>query len=474
MSNWNVPLYNAVMRYSNSAPVAFHMPGHKLGKGIPEELLKNPALLDVTEIPGTDNLHFPEGPIKEAQDLAAQVFFADKTYFLVNGSTGGIHSMMMAVCRPGDKLIVGRDCHKSVIGGMMLGGIKPVYVKPEYESDFGVPSVISPEKLEEALRQNPDAAGVLITRPNYYGICSDIEEIARIVHAHGKILMVDEAHGAHLGFHHRLPVCAMQAGADICVQSAHKTLPAFTQGAYLHVKSPRVDVDRLEFYLRTLQTSSPSYVLMAFLDIAREIMAQRGKELMERLLGHIDWFKAAVEEDGRMDFLDAVTAGRGRLDNTRLVVHMKRAKVTGFETERLLREHFNIQVEMSDYYNVVCIATTADRREDFEKLRRALGEVCRRSEDNPPLDRMGFMGWDIPEIKIELKDIMKYKGVKVKLCDSVGKTSLEMVTPYPPGIPALCPGETISARTVEHIKRIADLGGIVNGLSSQREIRVVE
>jgi arginine decarboxylase len=211
------------------------MPGHKLGSGIPEEFLSQLEKLDLTEIPGLDDLHNPSGVVCEAQELAAGAFGAEKSYFLVNGSTVGLHAAISAVCRPGQRLIAGRDSHSAVINGMLLAGVRPYYFMPEYSDSFGICTGITPREVERALSENTDAEAVLITRPNYYGVCCDIEEIAKIVHSRNKILIVDEAHGPHLVFNKRLPMCALEAGADICIQSAHKTLPAFTQGAYLHM-----------------------------------------------------------------------------------------------------------------------------------------------------------------------------------------------------------------------------------------------
>src|SRR3989339_18069 len=231
----NMPIYNAVTHYYKTNPTVFHMPGHKLGKGIEKEFLKNLFKLDITEIYGTDNLNYPSGMIKEAEELASKAFGASRTFFLVNGSTVGIHAMIMTICKEKDKLIVSRDCHKSVINGMLLCGVTPIYVIPEFDEEFGIFTYIDPKKIQHLLIENQDAVGVLITRPNYYGVCSNIDEIARIVHKYNKILAIDEAHGSHLKFLEKLPKCAMNGNADICVQSAHKTLLAFTQGAYLHI-----------------------------------------------------------------------------------------------------------------------------------------------------------------------------------------------------------------------------------------------
>ena len=448
------------------------MPGHKQGKGIPKRFLGRLEAFDLTEIPGLDNLHSPHGVIKTAQELAAKAFHADQTYFLVNGSTCGMHAMIMTICNPGDKLIVARDCHKSVIGGMMLARARPVYVKPEFDSEFGISTMLKPVEIKKALEQNPDAKAVIITRPGYYGICSDIEAIADIVHSYGRTLAVDEAHGAHLCFSDRLPASAMQAGADICVQSAHKTLPAFTQGAYLHVRRGRVDLEKLGFCLKLLQTSSPSYMIMASLDIARAVMEYDGGKLLGRLLENIAWFRESVLKEGIWQVLDENRLRGAELDSTRIVLNARKLGITGYELERSLRENYSIQVEMSDFYNIICIGTVADSQEDYEKLLFALRDLGERPVNALPLRAAPPFDLPIPRQKIELGDITGCKSAYVDFDKALGKTSLDIVTPYPPGIPVICPGEEITEQALVLLDCIVKSGGYVQGLGVGRRIRV--
>jgi len=469
----NTPLFNALKKYISDRPTPFHMPGHKLGKGFPADFLENIAALDLTEIAGTDNLHFPSGPIKEAQDLAAEAFGSKNSFFLVNGSTCGIHAIIMTICKPGDKLIVSRDCHKSVIGGLMLAGASPVYIRPEFNYDFGISAVVKVSEIENALRLHPDAAGVLITRPNYYGICSDIRAIAELVHSYGKVLAVDEAHGAHLKFHSALPESAMEAGADICVQSAHKTLAAFTQGAYLHVGSSRIELEKLKFYLRLLQTSSPSYIIMASLDVAREIMQRKGKEGLDQLINSIKGFKSKIEKGGLPVTCLSYVEG-GETDITRLVINVRGLGRTGFETDRKLREKYNIQVEMSDLCNIVCITTPADSTQDLEMLYRALEEIAMARKDGFFTKYPEQLPIEIPEQKLEPGKAMSSRGEEIALNDAAGRISRCVITPYPPGIPLVCPGEIITSETVKYIYNIINCGGIVNGVGDNLEVSVVE
>lgn len=449
------------------------MPGHKFGKGIPDRFLTDLHLLDMTEIPGLDNLHFPHGVIKEAQDLAAKAFGADYTSFLVNGSTCGVHAAILGLCKPGDRLIVSRDCHKSVIGAMMLASVTPIYIAPEYDSVFGVSSLMLPSTVEQAIKNNPDAIGVVITRPNYYGLCSDIGAISEVVHSYNKLLIVDEAHGAHLKFSSRLPCCALDEGADVCIQSAHKTLPALTQGAYIHIKGLRVDIDKVNFVLRLIQTSSPSYIIMAFLDIARAIMENYGSELIENLLNEVNRFERMLYENTGFKTMSANPLLSVHIDKTRLVINVKNTGNTGFTIEKILRNQFNIQVEMSDLYNIVCIATVADGRKEFETLYLALGEIDKQFQNSTKLTDINIKELIIPSQAVSPDKVMQSKHEKRKLTESVGKVSKGIITPYPPGVPVVCPGEFITLEAVEYITTVIEAGGTVNGVTDDWEIEVL-
>lgn len=449
------------------------MPGHKIGKGIPQEFLNNLHLLDMTEIPGLDNLHFPDGVIKEAQDMAAKVFGADYTSFLVNGSTCGIHAAILGVCKPGDRLIVSRDCHKSVIGAMMLASVTPIYIAPEYDPLFGVSSLMLSSTVEQAIKDNPDAVGVIVTRPNYYGLCSDIRAISDVVHSYNKILIVDEAHGAHLKFSSKLPYCALDADADVCIQSAHKTLPALTQGAYIHIKGKRVDVDKVKFVLRLIQTSSPSYILMVFLDIARAIMEKYGHELIENLLKDISCFEKMLYEDTGYELLSAQPLLSEHVDKTRIVVNVKNTGKTGFFIEKILRSQFNIQVEMSDMYNIVCISTIADGWKEFESLYFALKEIEKQFNNSSKLPDINFKEVNIPLQAVSPAKVMQCRYKKANITESVGKVSRGIITPYPPGVPVICPGEVITEEAVKYIISVVQAGGTVNGVSDNGEIEIL-
>ena len=435
--------------------------------------------LDLTEIPGLDNLHAPAGVLKEAQELAAEAFGANKSYFLVNGSTVGLHAAISTVCRPGDHLIAGRDSHSAVINGMLLRGVYPAYILPEYSLGFGINTGIAPQTVESALFEMPDAAGVLITRPNYYGVCSDIKKISEIVHKHNKILIVDEAHGAHLSFHPELPAGALEAGADLVVQSAHKTLPAFTQGAYLHIGSDRIDQERLEYFLDMYQTTSPSYVIMAYLDIARELMRKNGRYLLNGLLSSVRTSLGGISDSG-IRLLGCNDVPGFELDATRITANTASIGITGYSAEKLLRESHNIQAEMSDLFNIVCIATVADDPESIGRLFSALSS----------LERLQMSG-KMAEFSAMTSTVAEYRGLKkpvqsvspstileagidrIPLEDAAGRTSRGMITPYPPGLALVCPGEIINRDIVDYIATLVRSGGSVHGIGEDGTVAVL-
>lgn len=455
------------------------MPGHKLGKGIPEMFLSEIEKLDLTEIPGLDNLHAPAGVLKEAQELAARAFGAKCSYFLVNGSTVGLHAAISAVCRPGDHLIAGRDSHSAVINGMLLRGVYPAYILPEYSPEFGINTGITPQTVEKALFEVPDAAGVLITRPSYYGVCSDIKKISEIVHKHNKVLIVDEAHGAHLSFHPELPVGALEAGADLCIQSAHKTLPAFTQGAYLHVGSDRIDRERLEYFLDMFQTTSPSYVIMAYLDIARELMEKNGRNLLDGLLSSIRFSMDGFCNSG-IRLLDRNALPGFEPDVTRITANTAGIGITGYDAEKLLREGHNIQVEMSDLFNIVCITTVADDSESVGRLFSALSslEKTRVPGKTAELSEMLTIAAEYRGLKRPLQTVspsmILEAGIdRIPLEDAAGRTSRGMISPYPPGLPLVCPGEIINRDIVDYIMTLVRSGGSVHGVGEDGTVAVL-
>lgn len=478
---YNLPIYNYLRKYQKENINIFHMPGHKLASGIPQELAAEVLKLDVTEIDGTDNLHYPEGIIKEAQELAAKAFGADNTFFLVNGSTCGIQTAIMSVCTRGQKIIIGRDSHKSVVSGLILSGAEPVFIYPEYNSEFGINEGITAQSIEQALCKNPEVAAVLIIRPNYYGICSDIENIIKIVHSHGKPLIVDEAHGAHLAFSPLLPPSANQYKADIVIQSAHKTLPAVTQGAYMHINGSLIDIEKIRFNLAMLQTSSPSYIIMTYLDIARELMEKEGTERLFNLIEEISTFKNRLSEIHGYKVLEDKYLGINTIhDPTRLVLNTSGLGISGYEAEAILRAELSVQVEMADYENLVLITTTADKKSTFDRLYESLSKLARihfNDEWGRQAEKIRSLTGHKPfEALQALSPYEAYVAQKeekqIKSC--LGRVCAGVITPYPPGIPVLYPGEIIDSSKISYIDSIIKLGGKVNGVGNNNIVQVVK
>ena len=492
-SGWNTPVYSALKAYADSNPLPFHMPGHKLGKGIPVENISEIEKLDLTEIPGLDNLHAPTGVIKEAQELAAKAFGAVESFFLVNGSTVGLHAAIAAVCGRGQRMITGRDSHRAVINGMQMCGVSPFYILPEYSETFDIHTGFSPQTVEKALCDAPDAAGVLITRPNYYGVCSNLQEIAGIVHKYNKILIVDEAHGPHLAFNSRLPASALESGADLCIQSAHKTLPALTQGAYLHVGSDRVDRERISYFLDIYQTTSPSYIIMAFLDIARELIQRYVRQRLDSLLDVIEACSNEFSLKG-IELMNRDMVPGFDHDPTRITANVSGAGITGYAAEKLLREKYNIQVEMSDLNNIVCIATVADDRRSLECLFSAMSKLAGLAKQgvgrpdagigmenclNPSDVAMSdvrpadYRRLTLPDLLMEPQEILESKAERVPLSHAGGRISRRIISPYPPGIAILCPGESFNSDIISYLMNIIHAGGIVHGVGEDGYVEVV-
>lgn len=473
-----MPLVKALIEYAGQNIVRFHMPGHKGTNIFPRDFLDNLIALDITEIPGMDNLYLPSGVIAQAQMLAAKAFGADHTFFLVNGSTAGVLAMIMAACRPGDKLIIPRNSHRSVWSAIIIADVNPVYIQPRYDKENYLATQISAQDVERALDENPDAVGVVVVHPTYYGLCSHLEQIEKIVHERGKLLLVDEAHGAHFIFHSDLPPSAGELGADMWVQSAHKTLPALTQAAYLHVKGDRVDLRRVAQIIAMLQTSSPSYLIMASLDWARFFMESEGKPLIERLIHEVQAVKSWLRNHVGFLTIDDYEKGEeiAALDPTRLVLDVREFGITGYQAERILREA-GIQVEMSDMYRVVLICSVADDKRVFDILIKALDNLAKRLPDckvgkKTSCDNMSI-SQEIPRQMLSPREAFYSIIERVPLEKSMGRICAGIVGAYPPGIPYFCPGELIDKGGVEELLYIQRCGGVLFGVEKEGLIPVV-
>lgn len=462
-----VPILTAMKRYVEDGAVGFHTPGHKQGKGMDAEFfdLVTPLGLktEVSLMEELDDLHEPAMCIKEAQDLAAELYNADSSYFVINGTTGAIHAMIMAAVNPGDKIIIPRNAHRSVIGGVILNGAEPIFVLPEVDIELGIAMAVSPEQIEQAIKEHPDAKAVLVVYPTYYGVASDIEKIASIVHKNKMLLLVDEAHGPHLKFSNYLPIQAIDAGADIVAQSTHKILGAMTQCSMLHARHHRIDVQKLKTMISLVQSTSPNYLLLASLDVARRQMAVEGKALLKRAVDLSIWLRNEINKiEGLYCFGEEKLGAQGAyaLDITKLTVTVKGLYMTGAEAEKILRCKYKIQVELSDLYNILFILSYADGQREAETLLMALRKLAEEVKQNStPINALACV---IYPYKILTKQSPRQALFAVKremqFHESAGCICGEMITFYPPGIPLICPGEVITQELIDYCKMMQQSG----------------
>jgi lysine decarboxylase len=466
--------------------VSFHMPGHK-GSQIYrrfgyQTFLDHMMDCDITEIAGADNLYQTEGIIKSVQDQYAKLYQCKKSYILINGTSGGNIAAILASVNKGKQLIMARNCHKSVFNALTLGGIRPVYVYPEMIEEFGISGAIPPADIERLLRENPDAEAVLITSPNYYGICSDIKAIAEIAHRFGKPLIVDEAHGAHLHFMEGLPLSAIKSGADIVINSTHKTLASFTQSAALHYNTDLVDQYLLEDKLQCIQSTSPSYILMASMDISARILDDHGSELMMEWIDHLDGFYQRIR---RIPGVRTMGKMQG-LDYTKINLSMGELGITGAELERILMDDYHIYIELYTGDLIMAMTGIGNTARDYERFAVALEEISRKAgaaaetagdsgqaagtgktegtatakSELPPLPKQAEL-FEIPAVK-----------TRVPLSESEGMICASSIIPYPPGIPLICPGEKIEADAIAYIQAMRQIGEKVIGVNELGEVIV--
>ena len=462
--NVDMPLVNALEEYRRKRPIRMHVPGHG-GKFAPQFMDGLPGS-DVTELEGLDDLHNPGGVIAAAQEKAAGLFGARHTFFLVNGTTVGIQALIAASCGENRPLVLPRNAHRSVLGGLIISGARPVFLAPEVVPGFEFAAWFRPEELGDALRQNPGAGAVLAVHPNYYGVTGDLAAVAAICHQYNVPLLVDEAHGTHLRLHPDLPADALSLGADAVVQSVHKTGGALTQASWLHLgekEEIRVNRERVAAELRLLQTSSPSYLLMASLDAARGYLAQHGRETLDRLLG---WVHEAVQI---IDQLPGLTSlGNGQLgssgtaghDSTRLVISVRRLGISGHTAARWLAQKYGIYLEMSDAFNIVAVLSLGTQKSDLVALVNGLAELSRQAGRG---DRVRSLvplpaGPSIPPQILTPRQAWLAPRRAAPLERSTGRVSAESVAVYPPGITAIYPGEEITPAVVEYLLQVRECG----------------
>jgi arginine decarboxylase len=440
---------------------------------------ENALSIDLINIAPLDDLHNPHGIIQEAQEIAAEAFGADRTFFSVQGTSGSIMAMIMSVVGPGDKILVPRNVHQSITAAVVLSGALPVFMTPDWDPELGIAHGVKVSTVEATLDQHPDAKAVLVINPTYYGVATDLKSIVEVAHERGVPVLVDEAHGVHLCFHEELPLSAMQAGADMAATSVHKLGGSLTQTSILNVKGNRVSPRRVQSVLSTLTTTSTSYILMASLDAARQHLATQGKALIEEAIRLAQWTRAEINKIPGLYCFGPEKLGeissRFAFDPTKLCINVTKLGVPGIEIERLLREEFNIEVELSDLYNVLCLITLGDERSNVEALLTALRELAGRFYQQRQVRHYEVKLPTTPILAMSPREAYYAETESVPLREAEGRVIAEMVKVYPPGIPIVLPGEIVSAENLAYIQECIDAGLPVQGPEDAtiRTVRVV-
>ncbi|MDF2902711.1 MAG: arginine decarboxylase [Bacillus sp. (in: firmicutes)] len=483
MSQYNTPLFDGLIKHAKKNPVQFHIPGHKKGAGIDPAFRNfigdNALSIDLINIGPLDDLHQPKGIIKEAQDLAAEAFGADHTFFSVQGTSGAIMTMVMAVCGPGDKIIVPRNVHKSVMSAIVFSGAIPIFIHPEIDEKLGISHGITTEAVEHALLQHPDSKGVLVINPTYFGIAGDLKKIVEIAHSYNVPVLVDEAHGVHIHFHDELPLSAMQAGADMAATSVHKLGGSMTQSSILNLKEGLVSYKRVQTILSMLTTTSTSYLLLASLDVARRRLATEGHELIQKTITLAQSIRNRVNAIEHIYCVGKEILGTKAAvdyDPTKLIISVKDLGLTGYAVEKWLREKYNIEVEMSDLYNILCIITPGDTEFEGDILVQALQQLSNEYHHLAEKVHTKVMLPDIPLLYLTPRDAFYADTESVAIEHSVGRIIAEFVMVYPPGIPIFIPGEIITEENLLYIHENVEAGLPVQGAEDVelKSLRVIK
>lgn len=473
ISQENAPIYEALERLRKMRVVPFDVPGHKRGRGNPElaRLLGEKCTsMDVNSMKPLDNLCHPVSVIRQAEELAAEAFGAAHAFLMVGGTTSAVQAMVLSVAKRGEKIILPRNVHRSVIGAMVLCGAVPVYVNPQCNDRLGIPLGMTVEDVKRAIEENPDAKAVLVNNPTYYGICSDIKTIVKMAHDHGMYCLADEAHGTHFYFSDQLPVSAMEAGADMAAVSMHKSGGSLTQSSLL-LLGPNMSEGYVRQIINLTQTTSGSYLLLSSLDISRRNLALRGKETFEKVRSYAKYARAEINDiGGYYAFCRELINGNSvyDFDVTKLAVHTLDVGLAGIEVYDLLRDEYDIQIEFGDFGNFLAYLSIGDRKQDIERLVSALAEISRRfGKEKVNLMTQEYVD---PQVAVSPQDAFYADKEKVELKDAPGRISGEFVMCYPPGIPILAPGERVTQEIREHIEYAREKGCTLTG-AEELEIR---
>lgn len=466
LSQINAPIYEALRKFRRMRVVPFDVPGHKRGRGnmeLTEFLGEDCMNVDVNSMKPLDNLCHPVSVIRDAEILAAEAFKAENAFFMVGGTTSAVQSMIMYACKSGDKIIMPRNVHRSAINALILTGAVPVYVNPDVNNQLGIALGMSVEQVEQAIRENPQAKAIMVNNPTYYGICSNLKKITELAHAHGMLVLVDEAHGTHFYFGENFPITAMEAGADIASVSMHKSGGSLTQSSFL-LMGKNINADYMRQVVNLTQTTSASYLLLSSLDISRKRLALSGREIFAQTVemaeyarseinsigGYYAYSKELINGDSIYDF-----------DVSKLSVYTLPIGLAGIEVYDLLRDEYDIQIEFGDLGNILAYLSVGDRKRDIERLISAMSEIKRRfgkSETN-----MLTQEYISPIVAEAPRRAFYADKISLPLEESAGRVCTEFVMCYPPGIPILAPGELITDDIIDYIRYAKEKGCQMTG-----------
>ena len=473
------PLADALDAQRINRLAHFDVPGHKGGRmnpELPDYFGKLCMSLDVNSMKPLDNLGHPVSVIKAAQELAAEAFGADNAFFMVNGTTSAVQTMIWASCGRGEKIILPRNVHRSAINALVVNGAIPIYVNPGRNKRLGIPLGMKVSDVEKAIAEHPDAKAILVNNPTYYGICSNLAEIVKLAHAAGMLVLADEAHGTHFYFHEELPVSAMAAGCDMAAASLHKTGGSLTQSSILLTRKP-VNPDYVRQVITLTQSTSANYLLLSSLDIARRHLYFKGRAAYQKTMEFADYAREEINDlGGYYAFGTELVDGDAAFafDRTKLSVHTRDIGLAGIEVYDHLRDDYGIQIEFGDIGNLLAILSAGDRMMDVERLISALAEIQRLHERSP----VGLFDHEYidPVIAMGPQDAFYAKKRRVPMKDSTGLIAGEFVMSYPPGIPIVAPGERITPDVLEHILFAKEKGCFMTGTEDMNLdfIQVVE
>lgn len=452
-------IYDKLKKYTAQKVIPMHMPGHKRSNKLSLPL---PYDIDITEIDGFDNLHNMQGILKECSINASKVFNVKNSYFLVNGSTGGILSAIYSQTNTNDKIIVARNSHKAIFNAIEIRQLQPIYLSPTFNEELGIATSYDTFEIEKLLIAHKDVKCVVLTSPTYEGVASDIERISKICHKYDTLLIVDEAHGAHLGFSEHFPKSARNLGADIVINSLHKTLPTLTQCAIAHICTDLVNVGKFEKALSMFETSSPSYIFISSIDYCVNLIKNESDKLFNEYDKNLNNF---YNETAKLKNIKVLNLNKKEnvfdYDKGKLIISTKNTNLSGADLANLLRHNYNIEIEMASTNYIIAMTSICDEKENFKILANALKEIDNvfATKKNRDINKFDFIKLILPNKQYEISSALTLKGNLMELTKCVGKVSLEYVWAYPPGIPLLVPGEIITQELIEQLQAL-EISGI--------------